>query len=131
MIELINWNYEKLENMTEKCGEYNSICIDYTILAENFEQIALTLHENGEIIPLQFQDLNIACKGDLFKQINLPEIKEELITQKEEQEKIRNQMKIKHFARDLSHEEWFEFIDNEVLDFIEKYPEYAIIIKKD
>ncbi|PAV06844.1 hypothetical protein [Methanosphaera cuniculi] len=128
---MINWNYEKLESMTEKSSTYNSITIDYKILAENFEEIVVLLHTNGETIPLEFEDLNVACKGNMYDKIELPNIAEECKQKRQQLEEERNHMKLKHFSRDISHEEWFEFIDKEVLEFIKKYPQYEKIIIKD
>lgn len=51
--------------------------------------------------------------------MNLPEIPEEFIEQYNQLENNRKVMHIKHFSRDISHEAWFDFISNEVLDFIE------------
>lgn len=128
---MINWNYEKLESMTQKSSTYNNITIDYKVLAENFEEIVVLLHKEGMPVPLEFEDLNIACKGNMYNEIELPDIAKECKEKREELEKVRNMMKLKHFSRDISHEEWFEFIDQEVIEFIEKYPQYEKILIKE
>ena len=37
-------------------------------------------------------------------------------------------MHIKHFSRNISHQQWFDFIDQEVLDFVEKYKKFDTIM---
>ena len=92
------------------------------------EEIVITTRKNGDVIPLEFDDVKVAYKGNPLNDINLPEIPEEYKQQYNQLEKNRKVMHIKHFSRDLSHEEWFNFIDNEVFDFIEKYPQFSDII---
>ena len=125
------WDYEKLDKMTNEGNEFTNIKLNYRAIANYYEEIVITTRKNGDVIPLEFDDVKVAYKGNPLNDINLPEIPEEYKQQYNQLEKNRKVMHIKHFSRDLSHEEWFNFIDNEVFDFIEKYPQFSdIIIEK-
>ncbi len=126
---MIKWNYDKLDQMNQYDNECSNIKLDYKVLADKIEEIVPMLKKNGEIIPLEFEDLNVACSGNLFDNIDTPEISDEIkekINQKERERKI---MSLKHFSRDISHEEWYGFLDQEVIDFVEKYPQFSNIMK--
>ena len=124
------WNYEKLERMTQEGNKYTKVKLDYITLAKYYEQIVLITRKNGEVIPLLFDDVRLAYNGNPLDDMNLPEIPEEFIEQYNQLENNRKVMHIKHFSRDISHEAGFDFISNEVLDFIEKYPQFKKIIKQ-
>lgn len=125
------WDYEKLDKMTNEGNEFTNIKLNYRAIANYYEEIVITTRKNGDVIPLEFDDVKVAYKGNPLNDITLPEIPEEYKQQYNQLEKNRKVMHIKHFSRDLSHEEWFNFIDNEVFDFIEKYPQFSdIIIEK-
>lgn len=124
------WNYEKLERMTQEGNKYTKVKLDYITLAKYYKQIVLITRKNGEVIPLLFDDVRLAYNGNPLDDMNLPEIPEEFIEQYNQLENNRKVMHIKHFSRDISHEAWFDFISNEVLDFIEKYPQFKKIVKQ-
>lgn len=125
------WNYDKLDEMTKKGSKFTKIDLDYRIIADNFEEIAVIAHKNGDVIPLEFDDVKLAYTGNPVDDVDLPEVSQELLDKIDELENHRKVMHIKHFARDITHDDWLDFIDNEVLEFIEKYPQFSDVVKKE
>ena len=125
------WDEEKLEQMTKKQNEYTKSQINYEILAQKYSEIMEKLHINGDVMPLAFKDVETAYKGKITEDMTLPPIEGKLQEQVRQKEQEREIMHIKHFSRSISHQAWFDFIDKEIEQFIEKYPEFdEIIIKK-
>ncbi len=122
------WDNEKLEQMTQTQNEFTKIKLNYVLLAEKYFEIIEKTYENGELVPLSFKDVEITYKGKINEDITLPEISEETEEQIKEKEQERQVMHIKHFSRSISHQEWFNYLDEEVNNFIENYPEYENII---
>ncbi|RAP48084.1 MAG: hypothetical protein BZ135_01105 [Methanosphaera sp. rholeuAM6] len=122
------WDNEKLEQMTQTQNEFTKIKLNYVLLAEKYFEIIEKTYENGDLIPLSFKDVEITYKGKINEDITLPEIREETEEQIKEKEQERQVMHIKHFSRSISHQEWFNYLDEEVNNFIENYPEYENII---
>lgn len=122
------WDNEKLEQMTQTQNEFTKIKLNYVLLAEKYFEIIEKTYENGDLIPLSFKDVEITYKGKINEDITLPEISEETEEQIKEKEQERQVMHIKHFSRSISHQEWFNYLDEEVNNFIENYPEYENII---
>lgn len=131
MIFLINWDYDKLEYMNDNNIYENKVKLDYVKLSEVIEEIIPLVYENGDLLPLLFEDLNVASKDDIFKAVNLPEVTDEHKSILDEKQRQRNIQKLKRFSRDLQHKDWYEYMDNEVLEFLKKYPQYEDILKKD
>lgn len=123
------WDIEKLKQMTETQNEFTKTKINYEQLAQKYFEIIEKTHKNGDIIPLAFKDVEIAYKGKIAEDLKLPEIDQELTEQIKEKVQKRQVMNIKHFSRSISHQAWFEYLDEEIKEFIEKYPEYTDIIK--
>ena len=125
---MIEWNIERLNEMTQMTPEFTKTNINFNYLAENLEEIVTTLHNNGDVLPLQFEDVKVACQNDPFKQIDLPEISESLQQQINEKQQKQKLINIKHISRAISHEEWFDFVDEEVLEFVKKYPQFKDVL---
>ncbi|MGN1322353.1 MAG: hypothetical protein ACI4VJ_07230 [Methanosphaera sp.] len=126
---MTKWNYEKLDKMTKEGSKFSKLTLNYRVIADNFQEIMIKTRQNGDALPLEFEDVFIAYEnknpiGDMV----LPEISKELEEQISEKESNQKIMHIKHFSRNISHQQWFDFIDQEVLDFVEKYPEFSDII---
>ena len=126
---MTKWNYEKLDKMTKEGSKFSKLTLNYRVIADNFQEIMIKTRQNGDVLPLEFEDVFIAYENkNPIDDMVLPEISKELeekISEKENNQKI---MHIKHFSRNISHQQWFDFIDQEVLDFVEKYPEFSDII---
>ncbi|RAP45434.1 hypothetical protein [uncultured Methanosphaera sp.] len=126
---MTKWNYEKLDKMTKEGSKFSKLTLNYRVIADNFQEIMIKTRQNGDVLPLEFEDVFIAYENkNPIEDMVLPEISKELeekISEKENNQKI---MHIKHFSRNISHQQWFDFIDQEVLDFVEKYPEFSDII---
>ena len=119
-----NWDEDKLKQMTEKQNEFTKTKINYSLLAQKYLEIMEKTHNNGDVLPLAFKDVEIAYKGKITEDIKLPEITSNIQEQINEKEQKRQVMHIKHFSRSISHEAWFKFIDEEVNDFIREFPEF-------
>ncbi|WP_455645526.1 hypothetical protein [Methanosphaera sp.] len=125
---MTKWNYEKLDKMTEERAEFSSISLNYRYIADNFEEIAITTYSNGDVIPLEFDDIKTAYDGNPLDDIVLPEISEQLLDKYNDLENVRQVMHIKHFARSINLATWIDFIDGEVKTFVEKYPQFSDVI---
>lgn len=127
-MHMTKWNKEKLEEMTQTQNEFTKIKINYTLLSEKYFEIIEKTYQNGDVMPLAFKDVELAYTGRITDDIRLPEIAEDIQKQIDEKKQKRKVMHIKHFSRSISHEQWFEFLDEEIRDFIKKYPEYEHIM---
>lgn len=122
------WNLDKLEQMTESQNEFTKTRIDYVKLASLYEEIVTKTYSNGDVVPLAFKDVEVTYSGKISDDISLPNIDEETKNSIDIKEQDRHVMHIKHFSRSISHQAWFDFLDDEVKVFIEKYPEYKELI---
>ncbi|MCD7782052.1 MAG: hypothetical protein LUG89_05105 [Methanosphaera sp.] len=123
------WDKNKLEEMTKQGAEFSKHELNYTYISQKYEEMLKTVTLNGDVLPLEFNDVDVAYNGSLIDDYEKPEISTDLKEKIDEKESIRNTMHIKHFSRSISHQAWFDFIDNEVDEFIEKYPQYSDVIK--
>jgi len=122
------WNYEKLEQMTQQENEFVQIRLNYRYIAENYEEMFLKTYENGDLKPTMFEDVNIAYPGKAENDIKIPEVDQTITDKIKDKKQKRKMVEIKHFSRDLNHEAWFNHLEDEVKEFIEKYPEYENVI---
>ncbi len=124
----MKWDTEKLEEMTKTQNEFTKTKLNYTKIAEKyFEMIEIT-RKNGDVLPLAFKDVEVAYNGKIKDDLKEIEVSDEIISLIEEKEQERQVMHIKHFSRSISHQTWFDFLDQEVKEFINKYPEYGDLI---
>ncbi|WP_292472937.1 hypothetical protein [Methanosphaera sp.] len=125
---MMKWDTEKLEEMTKTQNEFTKTKLNYTKIAEKyFEMIEIT-RKNGDVLPLAFKDVEVAYNGKIKDDLKEIEVSDEIISLIEEKEQERQVMHIKHFSRSISHQTWFDFLDQEVKEFINKYPEYGDLI---
>ena len=125
---MMNWDTEKLEEMTNTQNEFTKIKLNYTKIAEKYFEMINKTRKNGDIIPLVFKDVEVAYKGKVKDDLKEIEVSDEILSLIEEKEQERQIMHIKHFSRSISHQAWFDFLDQEVKDFINKYTEYEDLI---
>ncbi len=123
------WNYERLDQMTNQKNDFSSISIDYRKLADYLEEMISIATENSDLIPLEFEDVKLAYDGDPFEDFAIENIDLQIQEKLDQKNNERKVMKIKYLSKDISHNDWANFIDNEVLEFIEKYPQYKDEIK--
>ena len=124
----MKWDTEKLEEMTKTQNEFTKTKLNYTKIAEKyFEMIEIT-RKKGDVLPLAFKDVEVAYNGKIQDDLKEIEVSDEIISLIEEKEQKRQVMHIKHFSRSISHQAWFDFLDQEVKEFINKYPEYEDLI---
>jgi ubiquitin C-terminal hydrolase len=122
------WDTNKLEQMTNIQNEFTKNKLNYVKIAEQYFDIMQKVRENGDVIPLAFKDVEVTYNGKISEDIEENEVDADILSLIEEKEKERQVMHIKHFSRSISHQEWFDFLDKEVDEFINKYPEYKEII---
>lgn len=122
------WNYNKLKQMTNTQNTFTKTRIDYVKLADLYEEIVKKTYENGDVVPLAFKDVEVTYDGNILDEIVLPDIDDKTKNSIDIKEQERHVMHIKHFSRSISHQAWFDFLDDEVNKFIEKYPEYEKLI---
>jgi len=125
---MMNWDTEKLEEMTNTQNEFTKIKLNYTKIAEKYFEMINKTRKNGDIIPLVFKDVEVAYKGKVKDDLKEIEVSDEILSLIEEKEQERQIKHIKHFSRSISHQAWFDFLDQEVKDFINKYTEYEDLI---
>ncbi|MBE6494017.1 MAG: hypothetical protein E7Z84_05350 [Methanosphaera stadtmanae] len=125
---MVNWKYDRLDEMTKQSNEFTSVNLNYRFIADNFEDIVITTHNNGELIPSAFEDVKIACDNDPFSEIELPEISTDISDNINDKKRQRKLMEIKHTSRDITHKDWFNYLDNEVIEFVDKFPQFKNVI---
>ena len=121
---MIDWNYDRLDKMTEQGSRLNKIKLDYRFIADNYEDIVVTAHCNGELVPIEFEDVKSCCKGNPLSQIELPDISPEIAEMIKDKSRKRKLVEVKHIARGMRHFEWFDYLDQEVVDFVNKFPQF-------
>ena len=125
---MMKWDTEKLEEMTKTQNEFTKTKLNYTKIAEKyFEMIEIT-RKKGDVLPLAFKDVEVAYNGKIKDDLKEIEVSDEIISLIEEKEQERQIIHIKHFSRSISHQAWFDFLDQEVKEFINKYPDYEDLI---
>lgn len=122
------WDENKLEQMNKQQNEFTKTRINYKTLSEKYFEIMEITHSNGDVMPLTFKDVELCYKGKIDEDISLPEIDDETQSSIDQKEQERHVMHIKHFSRSISHQDWFDFLDEEIEEFIKKYPQYSDII---
>lgn len=119
---------EKLKEMTQTQNEFTKIKLDYVKIAENYFEMINNSRMNGDIIPLAFNDVEIAYNGNIKEDLEEVEVSEKALSLIQEKEHERQVMHIKHFSRSISHQAWFDYLDKDVIQFIDKYPQYKEFI---
>ena len=71
---MTNWNFDKLNEMTERQNEFTKTRIDYVKLADVYEEIVKKTYTNGDVIPLAFKDVEVTYDGKIEDNISLPDI---------------------------------------------------------
>lgn len=125
---MTKWDMEKLEEMTRTQNEFTKIKLDYVKIAENYFEMINNSRINGDLVPLAFKDVEIAYNGKIKDDIQEIEVSDKILSLIEEKEHERQVMHIKHFSRSISHQDWFDYLDQEVKEFVDKYSEYANLI---
>lgn len=123
------WHVKKLEDMTQQENDFVNIRLNYVYIAENYEEIFIDTYKNGDLMPTMFEDVNNAYPGNPENDIKLPEIDEKVKIDIKEKRQERKIVEIKHFSRNLNHDAWFRHLEDEVREFIRKYPQYEKVIR--
>jgi len=118
------WNKDKLEEMTNTQNEFTKTKLNYLIISQKYFEMINKARENGDLIPLLFKDVEVTYDGKISEDFEEIQVNDEILALIEEKENKRQVMNIKHFSRSISHQQWFDYLDDEVNNFIEKYPEF-------
>lgn len=114
--------------MSKQENEYVDIQLDYVYIAENYEKIIIDTYKNGDLTPTMFDDVHTAYPGNPLNDIKLPEIDDNIEEEIKNKKQERKVVEIKHFSRNLNHNAWFKHLEDEVYEFIKKYPQYSDVI---
>ncbi len=125
---MTKWETQKLEEMTKTQNDFTKNKLNYVKIAEKYFEMINKARTNGDVIPLAFKDVEVAYDGKISDDLEEVDVSDETLKSIEEKENERQVMHIKHFSRSISHQAWFNYLDEEVNDFIEKYPEYTNMI---
>lgn len=125
---MTKWDIEKLESMTKTQNEFTKNKLDYVKIAEEYFEMVNKVRLNGDLVPLSFKDVEVAYDGKISDDLEEITIDDEALASIEQKENERQVIHIKHFSRSISHQAWFDYLDGEVNDFVEKYPEYKDLI---
>ena len=125
---MTKWDIEKLESMTKTQNEFTKNKLNYVKIAEEYFEMVNKVRLNGDLVPLSFKDVEVAYNGKISDDLEEITIGDEALALIEEKENERQVMHIKHFSRSISHQAWFDYLDGEVNDFVDKYPEYKDLI---
>lgn len=125
---MTKWETQKLEEMTKTQNEFTKTKLNYVKIAENYFEMINKARANGDVIPLAFKDVEVAYNGKISDDFEEIPVSDEILKSIEEKEGERQVMHIKHFSRSISHQAWFDYLDEDVKSFIEKYPEYSDMI---
>ncbi len=118
------WNKDKLEEMTNTQNEFTKTKLNYLIISQKYFEMINKARENGDLIPLLFKDVEVTYDGKISEDFEEIQVNDEILALIEEKENKRQVMNIKHFSRSISHQQWFDYLDDEVNNFIEKYHEF-------
>lgn len=125
---MTKWDIEKLESMTKTQNEFTKNKLNYVKIAEEYFEMVNKVRLNGDLVPLSFKDVEVAYNGKISDDLEEITLGDEALALIEEKENERQVMHIKHFSRSISHQAWFDYLDGEVNDFVDKYPEYKDLI---
>lgn len=125
---MTKWDIQKLESMTETQNEFTKNKLNYVKIAEEYFEMVNKVRLNGDLVPLAFKDVEVAYNAKISEDLEEVPVSDEAASSIEEKENERQVMHIKHFSRSISHQAWFDYLDEEVNDFIVKYPEYEDMI---
>ncbi len=125
---MTKWETQKLEEMTKTQNEFTKSKLNYVKIAEEYFEMINKARTNGDLIPLAFKDVEVAYNGKIADDFHEIDVSDEALKSIEEKENERQVMHIKHFSRSISHQAWFNYLDEEVENFIEKYPEYSNLL---
>ncbi|MCD7781250.1 MAG: hypothetical protein LUG89_00910, partial [Methanosphaera sp.] len=128
-----DWDKEYIKNLEEFDSHIkeSTIKLNYEFITQHYFEMYEVALNAGTIMPYRFNTIGLAYKGhdhDRPTKFNNfdPEVKHRL----EETYKKRNELQFK-YADPKSDQKarYEEFLDKEVYDFIEEFPQYKDIIK--
>ncbi len=134
MIDEQEWDLDYINNLIkidEKCE--SKISLNYDFITEKYFEMYEVALNAGTIMPYRFNSLGVAYKGNKHNRPtkltnNDPKVKERL----EKSYKKRNELAFKYAGSNPNSVERYEkFLDKEIYDFIEEFPQYKNLINKE
>lgn len=133
MINEKDWDIDHINNLIEidKHTKESKITLNYDFITEKYFEMYETALNAGTIMPYRFNLVGLAYKGhDHDRPTKLqnfnPEVKERL----KKSYATRTQLQYKYAKPDADPvEKYTKFLDKEIYDFIEEFPQYSDIIK--
>ena len=130
-----DWDQDYIDNLREfdKNIKESSVTLNYDFITEHYFEMYEVALNAGTIMPYRFNTIGLAYKGHdhdrptKFKNFD-PKVKERL----ENASKKRTELQFK-FADPNSDQKarYDEFLDKEIYDFIEEFPQFRDIIYHD
>ena len=127
-----DWNEEYINNLKEIDTHIKEtkIILDYDFITEHYFEMYEVALNAGTIMPYRFNPIGLAYTGHdhdrptKFKNFD-PEVKERL----QKSYAKRNELQFKYKDPDADpYEKYEKFLDKEIYDFIEEFPQYKGII---
>lgn len=127
-----DWDEEYINNLKEVDDNIkeSKVKLNYEFITEHYFEMYEVAMNAGTIMPYRFNTIGLAYRGHdhdrptKFKNFN-PEIKERL--EKAYAKRTENQFKYMNQNID-SKEKYENFLDKEIFDFIEEFPQYKDVI---
>ena len=126
------WNQEYIDNLKEVDSHIkeSKVKLNYDFICEHYFEMYEVALNAGTIMPYRFNTVGLAYQGvehskpTKFKNFD-PEVKKRL----ERAYAKRNENQFKYMNPEIDpHEKYDKFLDKEIFDFIEEFPQYKDII---
>lgn len=135
MVNEKDWDIDHINNLKEidKHTKESKITLNYDFITEKYFEMYEVALNAGTIMPYRFNLVGLAYKGhDHDRPTKLqnfnPEVKERL----QKSYAKRTELQYKYAKPDSDPEERYsKFLDKEIYDFIEEFPQYKDIILKE
>lgn len=124
-----DWDQGYIENMKEIDSKTkSSIILNYKFITENYFEMYEVALNAGTIMPYRFNPLGLAYRGNEHNRPTKlnnfdPKIKERLVKSYAKRNELINK-----YTNEESEEKYTKFLDKEIYDFIEEFPQYKYVI---
>lgn len=124
-----DWDQGYIENMKEIDSKTkSSIILNYKFITENYFEMYEVALNAGTIMPYRFNPLGLAYRGNEHNRPTKlnnfdPKIKERLVKSYAKRNELINK-----YTNEESEEKYTKFLDKEIYDFIEEFPQYKDVI---
>ena len=129
---MIDWNYDLIRTINDHYKSIMNPSVDLMYFIRNFEEIYHMSLSDKVLLPDIFHDVMCyTLNGVNARHKILLTAEEEMIWENYLEEKRNVQLKKRHDAYDRGVDDYYKFMVNEVLAFVERYPFWdKLIIEK-